>query len=144
MYSERVKDVIEKHKTLIAPQSTTVREAARLMVQKKTGAVMVVDGPHLVGIFTERDLAFRVVAEGRDPEDTQIAQVMTRAPVTVGPNVLFGQALQMMQEGGFRHLPVLENGVPIGIVSSRSALDPDLEEFVSEAQRRRSLRPRVA
>lgn len=144
MYSERVKNVIEKQKTLIASQGTTVRDAARLMVQKKTGAIMVVDGQHLVGIFTERDIAFRVVAEGRDPDATQIAQVMTRAPVTVGPDVLFGQALQMMQEGGFRHLPVLENGVPIGIVSARSALDPDLEEFVSEAQRRKSLRPKAA
>ena len=145
MYSERVKNVIEQHKTLIAPSSTTVRDAARLMAQRRTGAVMVVDDDqHLVGIFTERDIAFRVVAEGRDPQATQITQVMTPKPVTVEPNVLFGQALTMMHERGFRHLPVLENGVPIGIVSARSALDPDLEEFVSEAQRRKSLRPRAA
>ena len=144
MYSERVKNVIDKQKMLIAPSSTTVRDAARLMAQKPTGAVMVVDGQHLVGIFTERDIAFRVVAEGLDPESTPIASVMTRGPVTIGPNVLFGQALTMMYEGGFRHLPILENGVPIGIVSARNALDPDLEEFVSEAQRRKSLRPRAA
>jgi CBS domain-containing protein len=144
MYSERIRNVIEPQKTLIAPSSTTVRAAAHLMAQKRVGAVMIVDDKQLVGIFTERDIAFRVVAEGLDPDVTKVAQVMTRAPVTVGPDELFGHALQLMHEHGFRHLPVLEGGAPIGIVSARNALDPDLEEFVSEARRRTSLRPRSA
>jgi CBS domain-containing protein len=144
MYSERVRNVIEPEKTLIAPPGTTVRDAACLMARKPTGALMIVEDARLVGIFTERDIAFRVVAEGLDPDATKVAQVMTRAPVTVGPDELFGQALTLMHEHGFRHLPVVEDGVPIGIVSARSALDPDLEEFVSEAQRRKALRPRAA
>jgi len=139
MYSERVRNVIEQAKALTAPSSTTVLAAARLMAAKQVGAIMVVDDRILVGIFTERDIAYRVVAQGRDPEGTLLGQVMTRDPVTVGPDELFGRALHLMHERGFRHLPVLDGGAPIGIVSARSALDPDLEEFTSEAQRRKSL-----
>jgi CBS domain-containing protein len=142
MYSERVQNVIEQAKTVTAPSATTVRTAAQLMAAKRVGAVMVVDDRSLVGIFTERDIAYRVVALGLDPEATLLAQVMTREPVTVGPDELFGQALHVMHEHGFRHLPVLEGGKPIGIVSARSALDPDLEEFTSEARRRKSLSTR--
>jgi len=139
MYSERVKDVIDPGKTLIAPSATSVRSAARMMAEKRAGALMVVDGSRLVGIFTERDIAFRVVAQGRDPDRTLLAEVMSRNPVTIGPNQLFGEALHVMHERGFRHLPVIEGDEPIGIVSARSALDPELEEFVAEARRRKSL-----
>ncbi|MBK8324665.1 MAG: CBS domain-containing protein [Betaproteobacteria bacterium] len=65
---------------------------------------------------------------------------MTPQPATVTPEETFGRALLLMFEGGFRHVPVVKNGEPVGIVSSRSALDPDMEEFVSETQRRLSLR----
>ena len=65
-------------------------------------------------------------------------------PQTVDPDKSFGYALLMMHEQGFRHVPVIENGKPIGIVSSRNALDPDLEEFVSEAQRRKHIRKSAA
>jgi len=66
--------------------------------------------------------------------------VMTSNPQTVDPNKTFGYALLMMHENGFRHVPVVENDKLIGIVSSRNALDPDLEEFVAEAQRRKHIR----
>jgi signal-transduction protein with cAMP-binding, CBS, and nucleotidyltransferase domain len=65
--------------------------------------------------------------------------MMTPDPKTIAPDKAYGVAMLTMHENGFRHLPVIENGVPIGIVSSRSALDPDLEEFVSEERRRRHL-----
>ena len=65
---------------------------------------------------------------------------MSPAPHTIHPDKPFGSALLVMHENGFRHLPVVENGKPIGIVSSRSAMDPDLEEFAFEAQRRRHYR----
>jgi len=100
---------------------------------------MVVDNERLVGIFTERDAVFRVIARGRDARTTQLADVMTPDPKTVDPHKSFGYALLMMHENGFRHVPVIENGKPIGIVSSRNAMDPDLEEFVSEAQRRKHI-----
>lgn len=140
MYSMRVKSVMERKKLLVAPPGTTVAKAAKLMVRKNVGAVLVVAEKRLVGIFTERDAVFRVIAAGRDPEATTIGEVMTPDPVTVEPNEIFGRVLLAMHEQGFRHMPVVENGEPVGIVSSRSALDPEMEEFTAETQRRLSLR----
>lgn len=140
MFSQRVGTVMDRKKALLAPPETTVKEAARLMASKNVGAVMVVQERRLVGIFTERDAVFRVVARGLDPQTTPLAKVMTTAPQTIGPNETFGSALLTMHENGFRHMPVVENGEPIGIVSSRNALDPEMEEFVAEAQRRKHLR----
>ncbi len=140
MYSMRVKSVMERKKLLVAPPGTTVAKAARMMAKKNVGAVMVVEGKLLVGIFTERDAVFRVVAEGRDVATTTIGEVMSPDPICVPPDEIFGRALLLMHDNGFRHVPVVENGEPIGIVSSRSALDPEMEEFTAETQRRLSLR----
>lgn len=118
------------------PPSLCIAETARRMAKKNVGAVMVMEGERLVGIFTGRDL-LRVVARGRDLKTTRIADVMTRSPYTIGPDEPFGCALIIMHEKGFRHMPVLDDGKLIGVVSARSALDPDLEDFVSEAQRRK-------
>lgn len=127
---------MERKKLLTAPPDTTVSEAAKRMARRKVGAVMVVEHESLVGIFTERDVVFRVIAQGRDAQTTRLAEVMTTSPQTVDPGKSFGYALLMMHEKGFRHVPVIENGKVIGIVSARNALDPDLEEFVAESQRR--------
>ena len=127
---------MERRKLLKAAPETLVSKAAKLMAAKNVGAVLVVEANCLVGIVSERDIAFRVVALGLDPQATRLADVMTRAPHTVDPDKPFGYALLVMQENGFRHLPVVQDGKILGIVSSRSALDPDLEEFVFEARRR--------
>lgn len=140
MFSQRVRSVMEKKKLLTAPPETTVSAAAKLMAKKNVGAIMVVQDEHLVGIFTERDALVRVMAQGRDAKATLLADVMTTEPQTVDPGKTFGAALLMMYENGFRHVPVVEEGKVIGIVSSRNALDPDLEEFVAEAQRRKHIR----
>jgi len=140
MFDQRIRSVMERKKMLMAPPETSVREAAKLMAKKKVSAIMVVEHKRLVGIFTERDAVFRVMARGRDAQTTRLADVMTRAPQTLTPDEPFGYALLVMHENGFRHIPVVENGEPIGMVTSRMALDPDLEEFVSEAQRRKHIR----
>jgi CBS domain-containing protein len=140
MFDLLIKDVMEPKKAIILSSEATVSEAAKLMAKKATGAVMVVEQERLIGIFTERDALFRVIARGLDPHTTRLAEVMTAEPQTVGPNMSYGYALLMMQENGFRHAPVVESGKPIGIVGSRNALDPDLEEFASEANRREYLR----
>jgi CBS domain-containing protein len=136
----RVKSVMERGKRLVAPPETTVAKAAKLMAKKNVGAVMVVVDKQLVGIFTERDLVVRVIAEGRDVAATRIGEVMTVDPISVPPDEIFGRALLLMHDHGFRHVPVVDNGEPVGIVSSRSALDPEMEEFTAETQRRLSLR----
>ena len=139
MFNQRIRSVMEPHKLLTAPPETTVSKAAEMLAKQNVGAVMVVENEQLVGIFTERDAVFRVIARGRDPRTTLLSEVMTTAPHTVDPEKTFGYALLMMYENGFRHVPVIEHGRPIGIVSSRNALDPELEEFVSEAQRRKHI-----
>jgi CBS domain-containing protein len=131
---------MERKKMLTAPSETTVSKAAKLMANKNVGAVMVVEEERLVGIFTERDAVFRVIARGLDAQTTRLADVMTTAPRTVGPDKTFGYALLMMRENGFRHMPVIEDGKPVGIVSARYALDPEMEEFVSEVRRREHIR----
>lgn len=140
MFDLLVKDVMEPKKALTLSPETTVSEAAKLMAKKKTGAIMVVEQERLVGIFTERDALFRVIARGREATTTRLLDVMTPDPKTVGPRMTYGYALVMMQENGFRHAPVVEDGKPIGIIGSRNALDPDLEEFASEANRREYIR----
>lgn len=140
MFSQRIRSVMEKKKLLTAAPDTSVSQAAKLMAKKNVGAIMVVEGERLIGIFTERDALVRVMAQGRDAEATKLAEVMTKQPQTVDPDKSFGSALLMMFENGYRHVPVVEQGKVIGIVSSRNALDPDLEEFVAEAQRRKHMR----
>ena len=140
MFDRPVRSVMQRRKLLKAPPQTFVSKAAKLMATKNVGAVMVVDDERLVGIFTERDIVVRVVAPGLDARTTRLAEVMTAGPQTIDPDQPFGYALHVMHEKGFRHLPVVEDGKPIGIVSSRSAMDPELEEFVSEAQRRQYFR----
>ena len=137
MLSQPVRTLIGQHGFVAAPPSTTVRQAAELMARRRVGAVVVVEDDHLLGIFSERDAVFRVVARGLEPTKTPLAEVMTLAPVTIEPDRSFGHAMAVMHEHGFRHLPVVENGRPIGIVSSRNALDPELEDFVCEERRRR-------
>lgn len=136
MFSERVGNLIQRGKLVTATPQATVSEAARLMAGRRIGAILVLEDELLVGIFTERDVVFRVVAKGRDPAATCLADVMTVNPITIGPDRSFGHALALMHENGFRHMPIVEHGKPVGIVSARNALDPDLEEFVSESNRR--------
>ena len=133
MLERTIRHIIENQELVTATADMTVSEAARVMKQRHVGAVMVVEDGKLVGVFTERDALFRVVAEGRDTKTTPLAGVMTHNPKTVGPDQLFAHALQMMYEGGFRHVPVVEDGnKPVGIVSVRDALGPELEAIVYE------------
>jgi CBS domain-containing protein len=142
MFDESVRNVMEPRKFLTAAPETLVSEAAKLMAAKNVGAIMIVQDDRLIGIFTERDLVVRVVAPGLDALATRLADVMTRAPQTIDPDETLGYALLLMHRRGFRHLPVVQESRPIGIVSSRSAMDPELEEFVSEENRRKRLAAR--
>ena len=116
MPQRSVRSIIANQTLLTASPETTVTEAAGLMKLGKVGALMVVEGGRLAGIFTERDALFRVIAEGRDPHATRLAEVMTCDCQTIAPDKPLGHALHMMYEGGFRHVPVVENGTPLGMV----------------------------
>ncbi len=135
MTERTIREIIAGQELLTAPASMTVAEAARLMRQRNVGAMMVVDGDKLAGVFTERDALFRVVAAGLDVGNTPLSVVMTKNPQSIAPDRSFVQALGMMHEGRYRHLPVVENGRPVGMVSVRDAFGPELEAFIYEILR---------
>lgn len=130
MQTRTIRHIIEGQELLTTQSSTTIAKAAKLMKQRRVGAIVVLDGLELAGIFTERDALYRVVAEGRDPKSTTVAEVMTSNPSTVHPDSPFESALELMHVGGFRHVPVVDSGRPIGMVSSRDAMGPELEQFM--------------
>ena len=135
MTERTIREIIAGQELLTAPAGMTVAEAARLMRQRNVGAMMVVDADKLAGVFTERDALFRVVAAGLDVGKTPLSMVMTKNPQSIAPDRSFVQALAMMHEGRYRHLPVVENGRPVGMVSVRDAFGPELEAFVYEILR---------
>jgi CBS domain-containing protein len=138
MYEVPLREVMAKNRdqlVIVGPEMT-VSAAAVAMARAGVGAVLIVQDERLVGIFTERDLAYRVVARELDPAATPLAQVMTPAPRTLSPEQPFGIALALMHKKGFRHVPVVQDGRPIGMVLARNALDPDMEDFVAESRRR--------
>lgn len=141
MFNERVRHMMASERLVTAPLQTSVQEAARLMAQAGSGVVLVMDGEALAGVFTSRDAVLRVLAEGRDADATPLSQVMTANPVTVEPDRPFGTALKLMQQHAIHHLPVVERGKPVGVVSARNALDPELEDFVCESVRREGFEP---
>jgi CBS domain-containing protein len=107
-------------------QNLTVREAAQHMASKKIGAVPVVEGARLVGVFSERDLVTRVVAPGLDAGKVTIGQVMTRNLVIAEPDETYEVALDRMLRGHIRHLPVVVGGRLVGFVSFRDLVLQDV------------------
>lgn len=101
----------------ILPPAATVQEACRRMRDRRIGAILVVEENRLVGLFTGRDAVARVLAEGRDPAATMLADVMTNGPDTLKPGAMAIEALRMMQDGGYRHMPVVDGCRVVGIVS---------------------------
>lgn len=135
MAQRPIRSIVEQREAVTVPESMTVSEAAKLMRDSRAGAILIVNEGSLTGIFTERDALFRVVAEGRDPKATRLADVMTRDPRTIHPDRPFSEALQVMHEGGFRNVPVVDKGKPLGILSVSDALGPELKDFVYELLR---------
>jgi CBS domain-containing protein len=131
-----IRSIIQNRPVLTAESAMTVCDAARLMEQHKTGALLVCEEGRLVGVFTERDALFRVIGAKLDPKTTQLVDVMTCDPQTIAPDKPLGHALHMMYEGGFRNVPVIEDGRLVGLVSARDALGPELKTFVEEMDER--------
>ncbi|MEA0668756.1 CBS domain-containing protein [Xanthomonas campestris] len=106
-----------------------VIEAIRLMADKSIGAVLVMEGERLVGIVSERDYARKVVLRDRSSSSTSVAEIMSHAVVTVSPADSVEHCMQLMTDGRFRHLPVVDNGRVHGVISIG-----DLVKAVIEAQ----------
>ncbi len=126
---------IMKREMVTARPDKSVAEVAAHMKDNGVGAVLVLDDGALVGLFSERDLLVRVVVAGLDPQATKVIDVATAAPTAVEVDTPVKDCARIFREGGFRHLPVLENGKPAGILSSRDFTDyvvNGLERFIDQ------------
>jgi len=132
--NRKVADIIKRQKLAKLGPTATVRAACKLMAERDIGAVMVTDADgHLAGIFTERDLVKRVAGPGLDVETTRLKDVMTPAPQTMRPSDAAMVALRRMRDGGFRHMPVVDEGKLLGVVSSRDFLGAEMKQLEIEA-----------
>jgi CBS domain-containing protein len=134
----RICELIEGQETYLAEPGQTVLETVRAMVERNIGAVPVVHNGKLIGIFTERDLMRRVVAEARDPRATAVVEVMTDDPLVIAPDENLEGCMALMRRHGFRHLPVCRDGELLGIVSLRDILLHDLNEKDDEVRMMRA------
>jgi CBS domain-containing protein len=124
----------------LAP-GTTAHEACLRMRECAADAVLVADGSGaLLGIFTGRDAVRRVLAEGRDADRATLAEVMTREPAAVPSSAAAMEALRLMQDGGFDHVPVLEGGRAMGLVSHCDFLGPEQTRLEAETRTFETLR----
>jgi CBS domain-containing protein len=111
-------EIVRNQCPLILPTTTSVVQAARQMDSQKVSAVLVTEGnAKVVGIFTGRDAVTRVLAKGRDPVKTTLAEVMTYLPVIMTPGDTAMEALRLMQGAHCRHLPIVHEGKIVGLVS---------------------------
>jgi CBS domain-containing protein len=111
-------DLVRDQNPLMLTPDTSVMEAARQMRERRVGAVLIAEGDDkLVGIFTGRDAVTRVLAEGKDPTETTLREVMTADPDTLTPRHNAIEALRLMQDCRCRHLPIVNEGRVAGIVS---------------------------
>jgi Predicted signal-transduction protein containing cAMP-binding and CBS domains len=113
---------------------TLVTECVRIMSAKKIGALIVMDGEKLVGIFTERDALNKVLAAGLEPGRTKVSVVMTKDPYSIPPTTTVGEAMELVTKRRFRHLPIVKNGKVLAVISSGDLTHWLVKEQVGEVQ----------
>lgn len=127
--------ISQKRVVTVGPQAS-IRDAAGVMTAANCGSVLVMEPPdNLLGILTERDLMTRVLAKGVDPEKTQARQVMTPHPTCVPPEMPVSEAVLIMLERGFRHLPIVAApGRILGVFSIRDAMPREIGTAIGIAE----------
>ena len=113
---------------------TPVTECVRLMTARKVGALIVMHGERLIGIFTERDALNRVLAGGLDPGNTKVSEVMTKDPYCIRPTTTVGDAMKLITSRRFRHLPIVDNGKVLAVVSSGDLTHWLVQDQMGEVQ----------
>ena len=128
----KVRNILQSknNSTISVTPDSTVYDALELMVEKNVGALLVMDQDNFVGIFTERDYARKVILMGKASKETLIREIMTEDPVTVNLDNSIEDCMRLMTNKFIRHLPVIENGKLIGIISIG-----DVVKFIIEEQR---------
>jgi CBS domain-containing protein len=125
--ADAIQDVMTPNPRTVETESP-LRQAAEIMRDQDVGSVVVTEGEDVCGIVTDRDIAVRAVAAGRDPNETQVAEVCNRDVVSLSPDQSVDDAIRLMRDENIRRLPVLEGGKAVGIVSLGDlaiARDPD-------------------
>ncbi len=125
----KLRDIVATREVVAIAAKQSVLDAAKLMVSKHVGSLLIIDGQKLEGIVTERDILTRVVAQGRDPTTLTVGEVMTRDPIVMSLDRPFSHALTAMADGKFRHLPVVDGHKVVGVVSIRDATGAEHEEL---------------
>ena len=113
---------------------TPVTECVRLMTASKIGALIVLDGERLIGIFTERDALNKVLAGGLDPGNTKVSEVMTKDPYCIRSTTTVGDAMKLITKRRFRHLPIVDNGKVLAVVSSGDLTHWLVQDQMGEVQ----------
>ena len=118
MTQRQMSDLVRHQNPLTLPATASVQEACRKMAERRVGAVLVTGkNRELMGIFTGRDAVARVVAEGLDARKTKLGDVMTKNPTTASAGCTAVDCLRLMQDCGFRHVPIVDSGKLAGVVS---------------------------
>lgn len=129
----RVSDIVRNQNPLTLPPTATVKHACECMRERKVGAVLVTDGEkHLLGIFTGRDAVGRVLAEGKNAARITLSEVMTHKPHSVPPARSAIDALRLMHDLGCRHVPIVDNGKVVGVVSKTDFRGTEVERLDEE------------
>ena len=106
-----------KRPTWTLSSNNTVHQALQLMADKNIGAIVIKDQDKLTGIFSERDYARKVVLKGKNSTDTKLSEVMSKEVITISSDLQIDACMQLMTDKHVRHLPVMDNGTSIGIIS---------------------------
>ena len=126
----KVKDILRvKGNTILSvPPDTIIFDALYLMGEKNVGALLVMENEKLVGIFSERDYARKIILKGRTSLDTQVSEIMTEEVITVCPEETIGECMMLMSQRRIRHLPVLQSNKVVGVISIGDVVKYIIEE----------------
>jgi len=141
MMHRNVGELLSNRRVVALPPEASVRQAAARMKASHVASIVVTDSAddHLEGIFTERDLTDRVVADGLDPDKTRLSDVMTPCPITVDLDTSVRDALRQMSCNSLRHLPIVHGGKVVGVVSMRDFMGEELAVLDREKELMESL-----
>jgi signal-transduction protein with cAMP-binding, CBS, and nucleotidyltransferase domain len=134
----RVRDIIHKRELFSVEESENVSSVARRMADLHVGAIVVMNGEELRGVFSERDLMKRVVLERMDPDRTSVSRVMTTALATIDEMASIEDAMEMMQAQNCRHLPVIRGSRVVGFLSMRDLMNYELAQKTEELHHMRA------
>jgi CBS domain-containing protein len=133
-----LKRMVQRLHLISVEPDATVMDVAVTMSEGRIGAIPIIEGERLVGIFSERDLMTRVVVSGRDAHETRVEEVMTPKVVTAGLDEPVERCLEKMRRAGCRHLPVVQDGRVIAMLSMRDLLKDEIDEQDEEIRQLRA------